>query len=221
MERRLLWDLPRYSNYFHRRNRRVHGDSPEMGREYFFVTKERSLPLVVGDHLMTIVPQSNYRLLSYASKIAGHLQGAPAFFWIDAGAHHPDDYQWSIYRLTSGEFPSFIPSEAHKLLTRAESDVYFNRAQNILTYVKESCQKEDLRAPFFLHVVPVDIEDLPEPRKEYRFDNLDFFFNAYGILHGGKCAAARELPDYPIHQIFTGQYTHEARLWEGSSELGG
>lgn len=220
MERRLLWDLPRYSNYFHRRNRRVHGDSPEMGREYFFVTKERSLPPVVGDHLMTIVPQSNYRLLSYASKIAGHLQGAPAFFWIDAGAHHPDDYQWSIHRLTSGEFPSFIPSEAHKLLTRAESDVYFNRAQNILTYVKESCQKEDLRAPFFLHVVPVDIEDLPEPRKEYRFDNLDFFFHDYGVLHEGKCVAVRELPDYLISKIFTGQYIDGVRLWEaGGSEL--
>ena len=168
---------------------------------------------------MTIAPQSNYRLLSYASKIAGALQGAPAFFHKDAGFSLPHHYQWTIYRLTSGEFKYSVLSDAQKLRIRSEFDVYFNRAQNMLTYVKESCRKEDLRAPFFLHIVPVDLEDLPEPRKEYRFDNLDFFFSAYGILHGGKCATTRELPDYSIHQIFTGQYINEARLWEGGSEL--
>ena len=91
----------------------------------------------------------------------------------------------------------------------------------MLTFFKESCRKEDLRAPFFLHVIPVDIEDLPGPRKEDRFDNLDFFFHDYGILDGSNCAAARRLPDYPISKISTGQYIDEARLWEGSSELYG
>ena len=220
MEHKLLWDLPRYSNYFHHRNRRVHKDSPETGQEYFFVTRKRLSP-VVGDSLMTIVPQSNYRLLSYASKIAGALQGAPAFLEVDAGVHLPHHYQWTIYRLTSGEFKYSVLSDTQKLLIRSEFDVYFNRAQNMLTYVKESCRKEDLRAPFFLHVIPVDIEDLPNHRKEYRFDNLDFFFNEYGILHGGKCATARDLPDYPIHQISTGQTIDETHLWEGRSELDG
>ena len=218
MERRLLWDLPRYSNYFHHRNRRLHKDKPETGREYFFVTR-KSLPPVVGDSLMTIAPQSNYRLLSYASKIASALQGAPAFFHKDAGVSLSYHYQWIIYRLTSGEFKYSVLSDTQKFRIRSEFDVYFNRTQNMLTYVKESCRKDDLHAPFFLHIVPVDIEYLPELRKEYRFDSLDFVFNKYGVLHGGKCAAARELPDYPIHQISTGQYIDETPLWKGAASL--
>lgn len=219
VENQLLYFLPRHSAYFHHRNRHVRKDKPEVGREYFFITR-KTLP-VLGDPPVTIVPYSNYPLLSYASRIASFLQGKPAFLETDGGVHSPDRYQWNIHRLTSGEVKFSVPSEAQKLLIRSKFDVYFNHAQNMLTFFKESCRKEDLRAPFFLHVIPVDIEDLPGPRKEYRFDNLDFFFHDYGILDGSKCAAARRLPDYPISKISTGQYIEEARLWEGISELDG
>lgn len=88
MERRLLWDLPRYSNYFHHRNLRVHKDKPETGREYFFVTRKRLSP-VVGDGLMTIAPQSNYRLLSYASKIVVLFKGRLHSFIRTPGSPSP------------------------------------------------------------------------------------------------------------------------------------
>ena len=122
METKLLEDVPRYSNYFHHRNRRVHRDKPEAGREYFFVTRKR-LSSVVGDSLMTIVPQSSYRLLQYASKIAVLLQGKPAFLERDAGVHSPHQYQWTVYRLINGELKRSVLSDTQKLLIRSKFDV--------------------------------------------------------------------------------------------------
>ena len=210
----LFVNLPLYSNHFYHQDRQVHKDPPEVGREYFLVSS-RKLP-IGGDGLVTITPQSSYPLLSRASTVASTLQGAPAFLETDSNVMRHID-QWSIYPMKNGGTNFLIPSS--KPLIRSEFDVYFNRNQNMLIYVKEPCQEEDFRAPFFLFVDPVDIEDLPEFRREYRFDNLSFVFNKYGILHRDKCAAARELPDYPIHQISTGQSIDETRLWEGAASL--
>lgn len=214
-EQTLHSHLPHYLNYIHHRNCRIHTHKPETDRDYFFVSR-KSLPPGFGERLMTIVPRSNYRLPSFVSKIAGALQGAPAFLHGDAGVHHPHLYQWAVYRPTGERFISHVLSDAYELLIHSQFRVYFNRTQSTLSYVKESCRKEDLRALFFLHIIPVDIEDLPELSKEYGFENMDFPFHAYGTLHEGECVATLELPDYPIHQILTGQYIDEARLWEGS-----
>ena len=73
---------------------------------------------------------------------------------------------------------------------------------------------------FFLHVTPVDVDDLPDHRKQYGFDNLDFRFNHYALPLTERPIAVRKLPDYPITRIHTGQfivnedgsYTHP---WEG------
>ena len=73
---------------------------------------------------------------------------------------------------------------------------------------------------FFLHVFPVDVDDLPDHRKRYGFDNLDFRLGDYAPLMSEGPVAGRELPDYAIAHIRTGQsltnkdgsYTH---LWEG------
>ena len=52
-------------------------------------------------------------------------------------------------------------------------------------------------------------DDLPEQRKQYDFDNLDFDFNAYGWRNGDRCRAVRELPEYDISIIRTGQWVRE------------
>ncbi len=75
-----------------------------------------------------------------------------------------------------------------------------------LVYVKEDCRAEDVVAAFFLHLYPVDEADLPEHRRRHGFDNLDFAFEKYGVRGGGRCAAARDLPEYRIASIHTGQY---------------
>ena len=98
-------------------------------------------------------------------------------------------------------------------------DVYFGAGETVvdqygvavhgvdrLVYVKEECAPEDVDAPFFLHVRPADVADLPPHRRADGYDNLDFSFETYGFHGGGRCAAARILPDYELTAIQTGQH---------------
>ncbi len=96
---------------------------------------------------------------------------------------------------------------------RSIFDVYLGEGK--LTYVKEPCAPADTEALFFLHLIPADEDDLPDHRKQYGFDNLDFGFNWRGVIFEGKCMAAIALPEYAITRIRTGQFTDEGRLWEG------
>ena len=101
---------------------------------------------------------------------------------------------------------------------RSTFDVYLR--ENMLIYVEEPCGAEDVRAAFLLHVTPADAGDLPERRKQYNFDNLDFRFKDYGFRSAERCVALRALPDYDFTAIGTGQYiTNEdgsyTSLWRG------
>ena len=95
---------------------------------------------------------------------------------------------------------------------RSDWDVYL--VENNLIYKKEQCIP-DAEPTFFLHLDPVDMNDLPSHRKQYGFDNLDFAFAAYGFIGGGVCMAIRELPDYTIAAIRTGQFTERGQIWNG------
>ena len=82
-------------------------------------------------------------------------------------------------------------------------DVYMRG--NALAYLKENCATGDVDARFFLHITPANPADLPADRRESGFENLDFQFTDHGARIGDKCVAERELPDYPIERIRTGQ----------------
>ena len=100
---------------------------------------------------------------------------------------------------------------------RADFDVYLS--ENTLTYVKEPCAPADTAAWFFLALYPVDVNDLPGPRRPHGFDNLDFRFGERGVIFDGKCLARVPLPEYAITRISTGQYVPVEggynHLWEG------
>ena len=102
-------------------------------------------------------------------------------------------------------------------IIRSDWDVYL--VEDSLVYVENQCTPEDAEPTFFLHLIPVDVNDLPGHRKQYGFDNLDFAFKNHFLIEGGVCAAVRELPDYAIAAIRTGQYTGEGRIWEGRFEV--
>ena len=87
-----------------------------------------------------------------------------------------------------------------------------------LRYAKSPCDPGGGDAPFFLHIEPVDLADLPEERRAYGFDNRDFGFADYAIADGGGCAAEIPLPAYPIRQIRTGQFDAEsgAQFWQAN-----
>ena len=101
-------------------------------------------------------------------------------------------------------------------------DVY--HLDDTLVYAKEPCVPEDVDATFFLHVDPIDPDDLPGPRRRYGYDNLDFRFDDRGSLNGGVCAVEVPLPGYGIAAIRTGQYVIVEgvfhRLWEGEIRNG-
>ena len=100
----------------------------------------------------------------------------------------------------------------------AQSTFHIRYKDNVFTYYKEPCAWADSKAKFFLHIYPKNIADLPEGRRQHRFDNLDFWFSqrgAYFRVDGViACATRADLPDYDIARIKTGQWTDGAgRLW--------
>ena len=108
----------------------------------------------------------------------------------------------------------------------SDFDVYL--VENRLVYVREPCAPEDVEAPFFVAVDPIDPDDLPGPRRRHGFDNLDFRFDEYGdgrsVRAGGVCATEVPLPEYGIAAIRTGQYVAVEggfhHPWEGEIRVG-
>ena len=96
---------------------------------------------------------------------------------------------------------------------RGRFDIYFNGDRVI--YRKEQCAAADIADEFFLHLFPANPNDLPDDRREYGFDNLDFYFRSLGVMWDGKCLAVANLPDYEIARIRTGQYIPgQEHLWK-------
>lgn len=99
-------------------------------------------------------------------------------------------------------------------------DIYLTDERTLI-YVKESCSNGDISEDFFLHIVPIDTRDLPEHRRQYEFENLDFAFFNRGFKENLRCAAVIELPDYDIARIRTGQYTDEGPIWQSDFAVTG
>ncbi len=99
---------------------------------------------------------------------------------------------------------------------RSTFDIHIR--ENTLTYSKRPCAPADTEAMFFLHVIPIDPEDLPDDRKRNGFDNLDFHFDRHGDRFDGECLANVPLPEYDISKIRTGQYVlvvdGSSNIWE-------
>ena len=97
-------------------------------------------------------------------------------------------------------------------VARSDFDVYLRG--NSLAYLKDPCEQGDADARFFLHIIPADPADLPAVWREYGLENLDFWFVDHGAYAGDKCVAERDLPDYAIERIRTGQFvTGEGVVW--------
>ena len=96
------------------------------------------------------------------------------------------------------------------IIAAAAWEVYFK--YNSLIYVSDQCANTD--AAFLLHLLPRDISELPERSIEYGFENRDFFFADYDIgrRNDGRCVAVRDLSQYEVAAISTGQYTDTGRL---------
>jgi len=100
-------------------------------------------------------------------------------------------------------------------------DIWLN--DRTLTYVKENCAEHDTRGRFFLSIFPTNQTDLPQTARDAgrRHEPLNFDFPQYGEILANKCAIIRELPDYPINRIQTGQWIPgEGELWSAEIAVG-
>ena len=84
-----------------------------------------------------------------------------------------------------------------------------------LIYLNEACTEKDMAPRFFLHVFPKDAADLPDHRRQFRFDNLNFHFFDHFFKAGARCMVVVPLPDYEFSRIQTGQFISGTdRVWD-------
>ena len=92
-------------------------------------------------------------------------------------------------------------------------------AGGALRYSRDNCLPIHIAANFFLHITPADTVDLRPERVVHGYNNFDFsgFRHNDGLIDAaGRCVIERELPDYDIASILTGQFSSVTgrRMWE-------
>ena len=94
-------------------------------------------------------------------------------------------------------------------IIQAAFDVYYLTGDRLI-YAAEPCTAAE--GWVFLHLHPVQVEDLPNHRVQYGFDNLDFYWHG---ARGGeeRCLRVVHLPQYEIAELATGQYNERGALW--------
>ena len=124
----------------------------------------------------------------------------------------------TIETVPMGDYMARLAGDGPPVI-RSDWDVYL--VEDSLIYVRDPCSPEDVEPEFFLHVDPVDVNDLPSHRKQHGFDGFNFAVRNH-LLDGKVCVARRELTDfaYAIAAIRTGQFNGEGqRIWEGSFDV--
>ena len=211
--------------WFYGRKYDVHTQPPqEAGRPYYIV-RHTAIHRYKAVSRLTEIEES-HRPLAYAYRVADLLQTHGAYRIWDQGVKIS---LWQIYDNAgnriwlNGDTLDIrqIVADADNPLIRSDFDVYLSNRR--LIYINERCGASDLGNTFFLAVFPIDADNLPQARKPHGFDNLDFAFPNYGFVSGERCFIIRELPEYPIERIHTGQliaaeggYRH---TWEGEAVL--
>ena len=124
------------------------------------------------------------------------------------------EFKESLEAAARSDYEALVAGEPAEVW--ADFDIYIN--DNTLTYAKEPCARADTEARFFLHLYPVEVNDLPNHRRRHGFDNLGFNFDERGMIFDGRCMATVALPEYDIARISTGQYVPVAggfnNLWK-------
>ena len=70
----------------------------------------------------------------------------------------------------------------------------------------------------FVHLYPVEVEDLPAHRVEYGFDNPDFQGNR--LAGGGRrCVRVVRLLEYETARLATGEYNERSPLWRETGRV--
>ncbi len=132
-------------------------------------------------------------------------------------------------RLMDSRLMDSMIEEAGEPIVHSNFDVYLH--ENRLVYVKDPCSQDDVGPKFFLHVFPVDENDLSENLRannleQHGFDNLDFRFADHSRERrdGSRCMAVVPLPEYNVKEGSTGQFIYHGgssyeNIWQANFDL--
>ncbi len=125
----------------------------------------------------------------------------------------------ALFHYFNGKIPAALFDRAVAAAVSGEPAVRstfdIHLTENRITYFKEPCDPADIKEPFFLHLIPANVNDLHPRRVQHGFDNLDFSFILYGTISDGRCLVARHLHPYDIVSIRTGQFIPgEGKVWK-------
>ena len=134
---------------------------------------------------------------------------------IDTGQYTSNTRNWEAE--TPGVFFEIL--DGSELAVSSDFGVLWKRNQ--LVYMKGSCSEADTRHDFFIHVHPVNAEDLPASRRWAGYEAFEFNFADNGTRVGDHCVAAYPLPTYPIQGFVTGQRVSgsDRRVWSGADAV--
>ncbi len=110
----------------------------------------------------------------------------------------------------------FLDTLGLPVLSNSGWDVYLSD-QDIIYVSDDTCEFSVDTHPFFLHIHPVDREDLPAESQPHGFENRDFHSPFYADALDDGCVVVRSLPTYPVALIETGRYHLETseKIWRG------
>ena len=159
---------------------------PPWRREHGFEAAEFRFDrygVIFGDMCMMRIPLPRHRVAN-----------------VTTGQRRRDETKWRRTFFASLDVlrAAYAAARASAPAGRGAFDVHV--APQALTYVREPCVADDIRARFFLHV----FRSPAAPAGA--FDNLDFDFREHGALFEGKCVAAVRLPAGRIATVTTGQF---------------
>ena len=163
------------------------------------------LVLIDGDNVTRVDYEDTARFLPGIEVIGDFSDGS--IYRFPAGWRFDEDG----YRANITRYLNELTGESGERVASAEFDVFVNG--RTLVYVREPCVPADTEAWFFVHIDPDDPDDLPEERRQWGFDGLDFIFDRQATWFGEKCLTTLDLPDYGIAAIRTGQYDDTGQLW--------
>ena len=197
----------------------IHSQPPDNPAHPYYLAALERHPLPLPAHT-AITHRDDYAVLSEPRRVAGWLQGGAPHRSRDLGVYAPGEYRWNIYRLPYNldDYAARLPEEYGEPAARGGGWLVY-RLEDWIAYVKAPCGDADLIEPFFLHFIAQEAADLPAANRELGFAGRDFHFTApYDFRTEATCMAVRQLPDYPVRRLRTGQYIPEGeqegeQLW--------
>ena len=146
----------------------------------------------LGNRCLAVIRLPDYPI---AHLVAGRYVGSDnGIVWEEA---------FSFSKPGLGEMMAELGANRPGITTGTGFEVY--RRGGELIYYREGCRRRDTGARIFLYIVPEEAGDLPPERREFGFENWEFYFSGQGIHLDGQCLATVGLPDYAIGEVRTGQ----------------